>query len=51
MQNVVPRLSMTPGHIRHTGRKGIGADQGLVDAALKGEAWLPRASSGEGDDP
>jgi formyl-CoA transferase len=51
MQNVVPRLSMTPGRIRHTGRKGIGADQGLVDAALKGEAWLPRASSDEGDEP
>jgi len=49
MQNVVPRLSVTPGNIRHAGRTEIGADQELVEAALEGEAWLPRAVSDDGD--
>lgn len=50
MQNVVPRLSATPGRIRHPGHTSIGADQGLVDAALAGEAWLPRTPSDDGDE-
>lgn len=42
MQNVVPRLSATPGRIRHPGRTPIGADQDLARAALEGRAWSPR---------
>ena len=46
MQNVVPRLSTTPGRVRHSGATEIGADQSVAEAALTGGAWLAR----EGDD-
>lgn len=35
MQNVVPRLSRTPGEIRHTGHTDVGNDDGWLDALLR----------------
>jgi crotonobetainyl-CoA:carnitine CoA-transferase CaiB-like acyl-CoA transferase len=35
MQNVIPRLSRTPGRIAHTGRSAIGADTSSVLGELK----------------
>jgi crotonobetainyl-CoA:carnitine CoA-transferase CaiB-like acyl-CoA transferase len=36
MPGIVPRLSKTPGSIRHTGPTAIGADTDVVLAALRG---------------
>jgi crotonobetainyl-CoA:carnitine CoA-transferase CaiB-like acyl-CoA transferase len=35
MQNVVPKLSRTPGRIRHTGKVEIGADQDIIEELLQ----------------
>jgi hypothetical protein len=35
MQHIVPKLSRTPGRIRHTGKKEIGADQEAVLGELQ----------------
>lgn len=42
MQNVVPKLSRTPGSIRHTGRLAIGADQAEVLSRLADEGASDR---------
>lgn len=34
MQNVVPKLSRTPGRIKHTGKVEIGADQDFIEEVL-----------------
>jgi crotonobetainyl-CoA:carnitine CoA-transferase CaiB-like acyl-CoA transferase len=41
MQNVVPRLSETPGRVRHTGRTAIGADMEAIRDWLGTDAEVP----------
>lgn len=53
MQNVVPRLSVTPGRVRSTGTTLLGADQALVTAALAGRGWTdpPGQRDARGSEP
>ena len=48
MPGIVPRLSKTPGSIRHTGPTAIGADTNTVLAALLGLAAAAAAPAAAG---